>query len=43
MIVVVLLFLMNLRAAGITLLAIPLSLVAAVLAMQLVRRSPSTA
>jgi CzcA family heavy metal efflux pump len=32
-IVVVLLFLMNLRAAGITLLAIPLSLVAAVLAM----------
>ena len=33
-IVVVLVFLMNLRAAGITLLAIPLSLVAAVLAMQ---------
>jgi CzcA family heavy metal efflux pump len=33
-IIVVLLFLMNLRAAGITLLAIPLSLVAAVLAMQ---------
>jgi CzcA family heavy metal efflux pump len=33
-IIVALLFLMNLRAAGITLLAIPLSLVAAVLAMQ---------
>ncbi len=33
-ILVVLVFLMNLRAAGITLLAIPLSLVAAVLAMQ---------
>jgi CzcA family heavy metal efflux pump len=33
-IVVVLVFLMNFRAAGITLLAIPLSLVAAVLAMQ---------